>query len=178
MIYACQKNAWMDEIPMLTWVKKVLKPHVKKATKGIIPLLLLDEYHCHMMGSVVESIKKHGCEVEHIPGAHLAQPVNIGCNKPLKTRCRDLWEMWMMESGLSTGTTMPPTCELIAQWVWQSLEVLPADILRNAWLHGEYSYFLPGPLLQHQYPKENNDKNNDEENGNNNKTNIEERAAV
>ena len=66
--YACQDNAWMDERVMLLWVEKVLKPYVEAAPDGIVPILFLDSYRCHMMSSVVDSIQALGVEVEHIPG--------------------------------------------------------------------------------------------------------------
>jgi hypothetical protein len=67
MIYACQDNAWMDEKVMLMWVKK-LKPYVMTAPDGIVTILFLDSYRCHMMASVVEPEQELGVEVEHIPG--------------------------------------------------------------------------------------------------------------
>ena len=57
MYYACQENAWMDERVMLLWVEKVLKPYVESAPEGIVPLLLLDSYGCHVMASVVNEIQ-------------------------------------------------------------------------------------------------------------------------
>jgi hypothetical protein len=82
MLYACQENAWMDEQCMLQWVEKVLKPYVDKAPSGIVSLLFLDSYQCHMMGSIVEAIQELGVEVEHIPGGctFLCQPIDIGVN--------------------------------------------------------------------------------------------------
>ena len=68
MYYACQANAWMDKRVMLLWVEKVLKPYVESAPEGIVPLLLLDSYRCHVMASVVNEIQDLGVEVEHIPG--------------------------------------------------------------------------------------------------------------
>ena len=90
MYYTCQENAWMDEQVMLMWVEKVLKPYIESASEGIVPLLLLDSYHCHVMASVVNEIQELGVEVEHIPGGcmYLCQPVNIGINKPYKKHMR------------------------------------------------------------------------------------------
>ena len=58
--------------------------------EGIVPLLLLDSYHCHVMASVVNEIWDIGVEVEHIPGGctYLCQPVDIGINKPYKKHMR------------------------------------------------------------------------------------------
>ena len=58
----------MDEQVMLMWVEKVLKPYIESAPEGIVPLLLLDSYCCHVMASVVNEIQELEVEVEHIPG--------------------------------------------------------------------------------------------------------------
>ena len=68
VIYACQDNAWMDERVMLMWISKVLEPYIAMAPEGIVPILFLDSYRCHMMASVITTIQDLGVEVEHIPG--------------------------------------------------------------------------------------------------------------
>jgi hypothetical protein len=77
----------MDEGAMMLWVDKILKPYVQTAPDGIVPVLFLDSYHCHMMASVVQRIQDLGVEVEHIPEGctSLCQPVDVGMNKPFKT---------------------------------------------------------------------------------------------
>ena len=109
MYYAYQENAWMDEQVMLLWVEKVLKPYVESAPEGIVPLLRLDSYCCHVMASVVNEIQDLGVEVEHIPGGctYLCQPVDIGINKPYKKHMRRQWELWMISEGMVEGTTSP-----------------------------------------------------------------------
>ena len=67
-IYETQENAWMDERVMLCWVEEVLALYVALAPPGIIPIILLDSYRCHVMVSVVNVIQDLGCEVVHIPG--------------------------------------------------------------------------------------------------------------
>ncbi len=62
--YCCQENAWMDEAVMLAWVGDILRPYVKTAPDDVIPLLILDSYQCHMMGSVVQRIQELGVEVK------------------------------------------------------------------------------------------------------------------
>jgi hypothetical protein len=57
----------MDEGVMIAWINKVLKPYIANAPEDIIPLLILDSYRCHMMGSVVQRIQELGIEVRHIP---------------------------------------------------------------------------------------------------------------
>ena len=48
-IYETQENAWMDERVMLRWVEDILVPYVALAPPGIIPVILLDSYRCHIM---------------------------------------------------------------------------------------------------------------------------------
>jgi len=84
MFYACQDAAWMDEVCVMDWIEKVLKPYVSTAPQDVVPLLLLDEYRCHIMGTVVTAINELGVDVEHIPGGCtcLVQPIDVGSNRP------------------------------------------------------------------------------------------------
>ena len=56
-IYETQHNPWMGERVMLRWVEDVLAPYVALAPPGIIPIILLDSYRCHVMASVVNVIQ-------------------------------------------------------------------------------------------------------------------------
>jgi hypothetical protein len=58
----------MDEKVMITWVGNILKPYVTNAPDHVIPLLILDSYHFHMMAQVVTRIQELGIQVKHIPG--------------------------------------------------------------------------------------------------------------
>ena len=153
-LYACQPNAWMDERCMLLWVDLCLKPHVATIPKGIIPILFLDSYRCHMMASVVDAIQELGVEVEHIPGGCtcLSQPVDAGINKPFKKRICDLWQTWMMgdmSQGITTVTVSAPTRELIRDWCIDAYKQMQSEtkIIQNAWRHGEYTWFAEGCAL-------------------------------
>ena len=152
MEYACQDNAWMDETVMLQWVNKVLKPYVDDAPEGIVPILFLDSYRCHIMASVVNAVQGLGVEVEHIPGGctYLCQPVDVGVNKPYKTHLRERWESWMFAEGIIHGTTSPPTRKHIAEWAIHANNTLTETVIKNSWRHGEYSWF----------PEENTNNNN------------------
>ena len=143
ILYACQDNAWMDEKVMLMWVEKVLKPYVLEAPDHIVPILFLDSYRCHMMASVVEKIQELGVEVEHIPGGctGLCQPVDVGVNKPFKNRIREQWESWMIQEGIVHGTTSPPSRDDVSKWLVAAMRTLPEQLVRNAWRHGDYSWF-------------------------------------
>jgi len=91
-IYACQAAAWMDETCMLRWIDEVLKPYlvVNRPPPGIVPVILLDAYRCHMMGSVTDAIADLGIEIVSIPGGctGLCQPLDVGINKPRGRRWR------------------------------------------------------------------------------------------
>ena len=50
----------MSEELMLQWVTDVLTPHIETVPLSVIPVLLLDSYRCHMMGSIVEAINDLG----------------------------------------------------------------------------------------------------------------------
>ncbi len=108
--YTCQGNAWMDERVMHLWMDRILKTYIDQAPPGIVPLHLLDSYSCHMMKSTVNAIEDLGVEVEHIPGGctSLCQSVDVGVNKPFKSRIRKLWEEWMISTGLHKGKVTPP----------------------------------------------------------------------
>ncbi|KAI2509922.1 Pogo transposable element with KRAB domain [Fragilaria crotonensis] len=143
MVYACQGNAWMDEEVMMMWVSKVLQPYIATAPEGIVPILFLDSYRCHMMASVVARIQDLGVEVEHIPGGctPLCQPVDIGVNKPFKDRIRRQWEAWMINEGTLSGTTSPPSRADIVQWTLNAANDLTQNIVFNSWRHGNYTWF-------------------------------------
>ncbi len=118
MIYLCQPKSWMDKEAMIIWVDQVLCPYIETVPAGVLPILFLDSYSCHMMVSVVGMIQDLGVEVEHISGGctSLCQPVDIGVNNRFKNRIQQQWEQWMITEGLANGTTSPPTRENITEW--------------------------------------------------------------
>jgi hypothetical protein len=143
--YHCQDAAWMDEAVMLAWVDGPLKAYVDTAPDGIVPLLVLDSYRCHMMASVVNRIQEMGVEVIHIPGGctSLCQPVDVGFNKPFKDRIRRLWIRWMIAEGLTTGKMTSPTREQVAGWIDAALTEMRSTptIIKNAWKKSDYEWF-------------------------------------
>ncbi len=143
--YRCQENAWMDEVVMLAWVDDILRLYVETAADDVIPLLILDSYRCHMMGSVVQKIQELGVEVKHIPGGctSLCQPVDIGFNKPFKDRLQKLWVLWMIAEGDIHGTTSAPTRLNVTTWFHDAMRQMSREgaMIRNAWLETEYEWF-------------------------------------
>ena len=67
MKYAIQPKAWFDEATMLDWVDEVLKPYVATAPVGIIPILFLDSFKVHLLGSIADAIQGLGVKLEIIP---------------------------------------------------------------------------------------------------------------
>ncbi len=86
-IYETQANAWMDKRVMLRWVEDVFVPYISLAPPGIVQLVLLNLYQCHIMAPAINVIQDLGCKVVHIPGGctSLVQPPDFGYNKPFKT---------------------------------------------------------------------------------------------
>ncbi len=123
LVYACQGAAWMDEVCMLWWADEILKLYLKYnlPPPGIVPIILLDAYQCHMMASVTNKIAKLGIKIIHIPGGctGLCQPLDVGINKPFKARVRALWEEWMIKEIDHTGMVYVPTRKDISSWVAQ-----------------------------------------------------------
>ncbi len=87
---------------MIAWIDPVLKPYVANAPDHVIPLLILDSYHCHRMASVVTRTQELEIEVKHFPGGctSLCQLVNVGFNKPLKDHVQRQWMSWMISEGI------------------------------------------------------------------------------
>jgi len=56
--YACQNKVWMDEDMMNRWIDQVLIPWRNEKASDIIPLLILDAYRVHMMGNMVNRIRR------------------------------------------------------------------------------------------------------------------------
>ena len=133
----------MDEACMIEWLRLVIQPWANSAPVGIVPVLYLDPYQCHLMDSVVSKIQVLGVEVKHIPGGctGLGQPLDVGYNKPLKNKIRQKWEEYMIDEGLDLDVTKPPTRNLVAKWCINSMKEIPNSIVMNCWLLTGYSYF-------------------------------------
>ena len=66
--YACQPKGWMDNAMMNEWIDIVLKPWKddRDASNPSIqpPIIILDAYLVHQMGSVVNHIQSMGMGIE------------------------------------------------------------------------------------------------------------------
>ena len=144
-IYACQEKAWMDESMMNTWIDLVLIPWKNSRDPGVIPMLVLDAYRVHMMGSVVNRIQSLGIEVQHIPAGctYLCQPVDVGINRPIKKEMTEQWEEWMLSGGgVTDGVAKTPSRMQVAEWIVGSYKAITEQTGRNAWRKTGYEWFL------------------------------------
>jgi len=93
MKYAMQPKAWFDEATMHDWVDYVLKPYVTTAPVGIIPILFLDSFKVHLLGSIAVAIQGLGVELKIIPPSctGLVQQIDVGINKPFKANMRKIY---------------------------------------------------------------------------------------
>ena len=141
--YAVHEKSWTNIEIMLKWVERCLKPWVESAPDGVVPYLLLDSFKVHQTQQVVQAIEETGCELDFIPGGctGLAQPLDVGINKPFKNRIRGRWEQYMVDVGVHEAFTKPPSRATITDWMLESMACIPEGMIKNAWLHGDYSYF-------------------------------------
>jgi hypothetical protein len=147
LLYACQDAAWMDEVCMLRLVNKILKPYLKVSPPppGIVPVILLDAYRCHMMVSVTDAIAELGIEIIHIPGGctGLTEPLDVGINMPFMSRVRVLCEEWMIDEIDRTGLVYAPTRKDISGWVVEVVWGLNGkNFMRNEWRKMGYDWFF------------------------------------
>jgi len=101
MKYAMQPKARFDEATMLNWVDYVLKPYVAMAPVGIIPILFLESFKVHLLGSIADAIQGLGVELKIIPPGctGLVQPIDVRINKPFKANMRKIYTDWLQETG-------------------------------------------------------------------------------
>ncbi len=141
--WACQGKAWFDEEIMLKWVEMVLKPYLLGAPRYIVPLILLDSFKVHMLGSAVKAIQALGAEVEFIPPGctGLVQPMDVGFDKPFKAK---LCAEWMMRQDPNQPTPAPSHHD-IAGWIMEAEREVRDESIHNSWKKTGFSYFPNQP---------------------------------
>ncbi len=142
-IYRLNKKAWFNEQIMLDWIKHVLAPYIATVPPGIIPILFLDQFRVHKMGSIVNAIQALGVQVEFIPAGctGLVQPVNLGFNKAFKCKMREEFLKWMMlqdPNVLIPGSTRHDVTQLIID----AQNNISIETIRNVWRMTGFSYYL------------------------------------
>jgi hypothetical protein len=134
----------MDDHAMDKWIDLVLIPWKIDKAPGIVPLLILDAYHVHMMGNIVNRIQSLGIEVVHIPPGcmYLCQPIDVGINKVIKSGMRNKWEDWMIEGdGLVNSVAKEPSRRFVAEWILDVYKNIPCQTARNARMKSVYEWF-------------------------------------
>ena len=148
-LYQAQEKAWCDERVMLYWIENILRPYIADMPNipenPIRPVLMLDRYSCHLMDTVKTQIADLGIDVLYVPGGctSLAQPLDVGINKPFKDRIRAKWNVWMEHQTEMHGEDYQPKVPrwLVARWIVKATRDINEAIGQNAWKHGPYSYF-------------------------------------
>ena len=128
---------------MDVWIQNVLSEWKETLPPNAVPLLILDSFRVHMMGSIVNKIQSLGIEVQHIPGGctYLCQPIDVGVNKPIKNKVAEQWEDWVDTEGVQKGEEMKtPSRELIANWVGEAYWTLNEKTCQNAWKKKGYEW--------------------------------------
>ena len=150
----------MDERCMILWVKRVLAPYVAIAPAHVVPLLFLDSYRVHMMKSVVSIIEVMGVKVQHIPGGctSLCQPVDVGFNKPFKSRMKLLWTNFMVHRGLVGGKVASPERIEVATWIEEASNLMNGhSCIKNAWRKTDFEWFPDVQVLEIENDCDNDD---------------------
>ena len=96
VVATTQEKAWMDELRMLEWIRKVWAPYVS----GKPALLSLDTFSAHLTCNVKAEFEKCHTKLLIIPGGctSVPQPLDISINKPFKDYIRQLWcqYIWLL----------------------------------------------------------------------------------
>ena len=114
---------------MNRWINQVLIPWKMTKPPGAIPILVLDMYCIHMMGTM-NGIQSLGMEVLYILAGctYLCQPVDVGLNKSIKCGMREKWEECMLEGdGLVDGVAKEPSQKQVAEWLLDVYNNIPRE---------------------------------------------------
>jgi len=141
-IYTVQKKAWFDERVMLHWVEHVLRPYVATAPVGVIPIIFLDSFKVHLLGSVANAIQNIGVQLEYIPPGctGLVQPIDVGINKPYKSSMTKVYTSWLLNQDPNVPIRAAKR-EDVSAWILQALAGITDDTVKNAWRKSGYSYY-------------------------------------
>jgi hypothetical protein len=144
MKYAMQPKAWFNEATMLDWVDYVLKPYVATAPVRIIPILFLDSFKVHLLGSIANAIQGLGVELEIIPPGctgGLVQPIDVGINKPFKANMRKIYTDWLLEQDADAAIPYASRLLDVSAWILEAVEGIKQETIVNSWRKTGFSYF-------------------------------------
>ncbi len=142
MKYAMQPKAWFNEATMLDWLDDVLKPYVATAPVGIIPILFLDSFKVHHIGSIADAIQGLGVELEIIPPGctGLVQPIDIGINKAFKANMRKIYTEWLLNQDADAAILSASRLNVSA-WILEAVEGIKKETIVNSCRKTGFSYF-------------------------------------
>ncbi len=114
---------------------------MRQPPPGIVPILFLDSFKVHMLGSIVSKIQALGVEVEFIPpGTGLVQPVDVGYIKAFKSKVKDQYLNWLLLQDPDAPIAKTTRRDVI-EWILSAKRNVSAEVIRNVWRKMGYSYF-------------------------------------
>ena len=141
-ILAVSKTANSNEELTLDIVEKVFFPELDIDENGQanhVSVMLMDDFKGHSSKMVKErtlAIQDH-FKWEIMAGGITpkAQPLDVLINKVWKGFFLDLFEQWSLTCPLhpKTGNPIPPSRQLLAQWVVMSWNKIPESLVKKAW---------------------------------------------
>ena len=133
VLVRAHEKGWMNETGVIDWMKNVWNKR-PGAVFNKRSLLVWDMFVAHRCEKVKKEAESSRTTLAVIPGGltSLLQPLDVCLNKPFKDNVRRLWANWI-SSGLPTetkgGNLKKPDIVLIAQWVKEAWDAIPAEMI-------------------------------------------------
>lgn len=142
-------KGWMDEVGTKQWLNKVWNARPGAALKKKPSPFVWDMFRAHVTDGVKEEAKSDKTTLAVIPGGltSLLQPLDVCLNKPFKDRIRKMWQEWMCSGEVRStkgGNLMKPDIELVAKWVKEAWDSIPADMVIRSFLKCGISNSMDG----------------------------------
>lgn len=127
-------------------------------------------FRAHLTEDVKAEAKRDKTTLAVIPGGltSVLQPLDVCLNKPFKDRLRKMWQEWMCSDQVQTtkgGNLKKPDIEVVAKWVKDAWDSIPADMVRRSFLKCSISNALDGTeddaLLESGSEAEDDEQDND-----------------
>ena len=94
------------------------------------------------MGSVAAGIEALAVEVDYITAGctGLAQPVDVGFNKPFKSNMLNFYTDWLMQQDADMTIRAVLRMDLL-HWIVETVNNISVAMVQNLWRETGYSYF-------------------------------------
>ena len=130
VIIKANPKGWMDEEMMCDWLREVYVKRPDGFFHKSPSLLIYDSMRAHLTDAVKAKVKTNS-ELAVIPGGLTKelQPLDIGINRPFKTKLRVAWEHWMTDGKhtfTKTGRQQRASYATICQWIvdsWSKISI-------------------------------------------------------